>query len=438
MLSFTKSRLSAVKAGFAGKKLKYWKYCLTIVSLVLVCFDVRAQNGTWTRKADMPTLRGASCAVVINNKIYVLGGMDSSFVNNAVNEVYDPLRDTWDTTKQPMHYPRAFLSAVTVNDTIYAIGGGMPTTTQTVEAYDTATNTWTFKADMLSLRFGAAAGVIDGIIYNVGGNHYESNCEAYNPTTDEWTPKAPIPETYGGIIVAPYGGLLYAFGGGFDTTFSTTYAFDPDSNKWTKKTNMPTARGWSHPAPVVDGKIYVLGGYTKCYGEVLSDVEVYDPVYNSWTKLPDMPFKRALFATAVVNGKIYIIGGTEDWGNTGGKEVWEYTPSIVDVEQELTPPIEFALQQNYPNPFNPSTKISWQSPVGSWQTLKVYDILGNEVATLVDEYKPAGRYEVEFKRHSDEGQNLPSGVYFYQLRVEGPETSSGHGFVETKKMLLLK
>ncbi len=54
------------------------------------------------------------------------------------------------------------------------------------------------------------------------------------------------------------------------------------------------------------------------------------------------------------------------------------------------------LHQNYPNPFNPSTKISWQSPVGSWQTLKVYDVLGNEVATLVNEYRNAGSYEVEF------------------------------------------
>ena len=72
---------------------------------------------------------------------------------------------------------------------------------------------------------------------------------------------------------------------------------------------------------------------------------------------------------------------------------------------------EYSMSQNYPNPFNPTTKISWQSPVGSWQTLKIFDLLGNEVKTLINEYRPAGEYETKF-----DGTGLPSGVYFYQLR----------------------
>ncbi len=88
-------------------------------------------------------------------------------------------------------------------------------------------------------------------------------------------------------------------------------------------------------------------------------------------------------------------------------------------------PQKFGLVQNYPNPFNPGTKISWQVPVGSWQTLKIYDLLGNEVATLVDEYKPTGRYEVEWN-----AGNYPSGVYFYQLKA-------GEN-IRTKKMIFIK
>jgi 5'-nucleotidase len=111
----------------------------------------------------------------------------------------------------------------------------------------------------------------------------------------------------------------------------------------------------------------------------------------------------------------------------------EYRGNIVadvkNIEPE-TSPVEYVLEQNYPNPFNPSTKISWQSPVGSWQTLKIYDVLGNEVATLVNEEKPAGTYEVEFNSHSDAGRNLTSGVYFYQFKAGE--------YINTKKMVLLK
>ena len=100
---------------------------------------------------------------------------------------------------------------------------------------------------------------------------------------------------------------------------------------------------------------------------------------------------------------------------------------LTDIESEnsLTTPNEFVLCQNYPNPFNPSTKISWQSSVAGWQTLKVYDVLGKEVVTLVDEEKPAGRYEVQFN-----ASNLSSGVYIYTLKVNGVAYS--------KNMILLR
>jgi hypothetical protein len=101
----------------------------------------------------------------------------------------------------------------------------------------------------------------------------------------------------------------------------------------------------------------------------------------------------------------------------------------VSVDDESQPITQFELSQNYPNPFNPSTKISWQLPVRSWQTLKVYDVLGNEVATLVNEEKPAGNYEVEFQSTVGSHQ-LTTGVYYYQLKVGD--------YLKTKKMILMK
>jgi hypothetical protein len=99
---------------------------------------------------------------------------------------------------------------------------------------------------------------------------------------------------------------------------------------------------------------------------------------------------------------------------------------IVNVESSNSnTPEDFSLTQNYPNPFNPSTVISYRLPVNSNVKLKVYDVLGNEVATLVNEEKPTGEYEVEF-----DATGLPSGIYFYQLEAGN--------FIQTQKMLLLK
>ncbi len=140
--------------------------------------------------------------------------------------------------------------------------------------------------------------------------------------------------------------------------------------------------------------------------------------------------------------------------NDGGIGPWSETNRfniiLTDVEEETQPPTEFVLMQNYPNPFNPSTKIKYVIPSsvilslskddGSNVTLrqaqsdiyvilKVYDVLGNEVATLVNEYKPAGSYEVEFQSAVHSHQ-FASGIYFYQLKAGN--------YLETKKMILMR
>ena len=89
-------------------------------------------------------------------------------------------------------------------------------------------------------------------------------------------------------------------------------------------------------------------------------------------------------------------------------------------------PITYSLNQNYPNPFNPSTTISYQIPITSHVTIKVFDVLGREIATLVNEYKPAGNHSSIFVLNS----SFSSGIYFYQLKAGD--------FVETKKMMVVK
>jgi len=124
---------------------------------------------------------------------------------------------------------------------------------------------------------------------------------------------------------------------------------------------------------------------------------------------------------------IFLLDTAQGTGNIGSFALIDdlRLEKTTSVDESIDKIADFKLDQNYPNPFNPSTRISWQASTGSHQTLKVYDIIGNEVAILVDEYKPAGKYSVTF-----DASSLPSGFYLYKLQAGS--------FVQTRKMILLK
>jgi photosystem II stability/assembly factor-like uncharacterized protein len=111
---------------------------------------------------------------------------------------------------------------------------------------------------------------------------------------------------------------------------------------------------------------------------------------------------------------------------THGRGCWTFNVNqALGIAKTNTIPKEYALMQNYPNPFNPSTSVSYQLPASGLVTIKIYDVLGNEVFELVNQHQNAGMYKVEW-----DASNQPSGVYFYKM-----ETGN---FAETKKMILLK
>ena len=140
--------------------------------------------------------------------------------------------------------------------------------------------------------------------------------------------------------------------------------------------------------------------------------------------------------------------------NYPGVSLWEYNQidqpyiwneyisawQLTSVAEDLKTPIQFNLSQNYPNPFNPTTKIKYtvappNLPKGeALVQLRIYDILGNEIATLVNKEQTPGEYEVEF----DAGKyNLSSGIYFYRLAINSDQLKTG-SIVQTKKLVLLK
>ena len=138
--------------------------------------------------------------------------------------------------------------------------------------------------------------------------------------------------------------------------------------------------------------------------------------------------------TSQSSGTINYLYGVSFTDSNNGTAVGDYGKilrttnggvTFIEDENNFTQPKDFLLKQNYPNPFNPSTSIRYSVPRSTIVVIKVYDILGNEIETLVNEEKPIGIYEITWN-----AENLPSGVYFYRLQTDN--------FVEIKKMVLLR
>ncbi|MBK9099653.1 MAG: M6 family metalloprotease domain-containing protein [bacterium] len=207
----------------------------------------------------------------------------------------------------------------------------------------------------------------------------------------------------------------------------TAIAFDPTTNEL-----------WATPRVVVGQKdrifkIDLSTGDTTVIGRTGFNVQTNDLAFDETGAL------YGVIGGVTDIGKLISINKTTavgtEVGETGYTNVQSLayrtsgTSSVDEIEQL---PGTFSLGQNYPNPFNPTTKIEFQIAELGFVTLKIYDVIGNEIATLVNEQKPAGNYEIEFNSHSSLSgiKELPSGVYFYQLK-------SGN-LVQTKKMLLIK
>jgi bacillopeptidase F (M6 metalloprotease family) len=156
---------------------------------------------------------------------------------------------------------------------------------------------------------------------------------------------------------------------------------------------------------------------------------VYDGIISNWVE-ENISLANYLSSEFKIRFQLESDGGVREDGwyvDDIGILIYTIPTSSQDDAETVT---QFELEQNYPNPFNPSTKIKYSIPSNlnretSNVSLKVYDVLGNAVATLVNEQKPAGTYEVEF-----DASNLSSGIYFYRLAAGSR--------IQTKKLILLK
>lgn len=226
---------------------------------------------------------------------------------------------TWNTVAS-MPTARDRFGMGVVNNIIYAVGGensGSNNALSVVEAYDPSTNTWSTEASLPTARQSLGVAVVNGILYAIGGRTSAgvvlNTVEAYNPTTNTWTTMASMPTAREDLSVGVVNGIIYAAGGDNGTvSYNTVEAYNPTTNTWSTVASMPTARN-SLTAGVVNGILYEIGGKTGAFSNytgMLATVEAYNPVTNTWSTVASLPTATCLSTCVSVNNILYVGGGS--------------------------------------------------------------------------------------------------------------------------------
>lgn len=202
---------------------------------------------------------------------------------------------------------------------------------------------WTPMSPVPTARSGLGVAVVEGNIYAIGGRNdwvspYLGTNEMYDPATKIWTSKIPMPTPRREFAIAVYKNKIYCIGGAFNDRSSMyltglNEVYDPATDTWETKASMPTPRN-GMVANVVDGKIYVIGGgeesgYPNYVGT--SKNEVYDPETDTWTEKASIPTGVNRAASAVVDDRIYVLGGRAGWISAG----WHDFNQVYDVKNDV-------------------------------------------------------------------------------------------------------
>lgn len=284
-------------------------------------------HDVWIAERAMLRARQFAQAGTINNTIYVVGGANASNAPTATVQAYNAITDSWSYRKS-LPLARAWTNGATpIAGRLYVSGGYNK---NTLFVYDPGANSWTRRANMPTVAFYGAQGVINGLLYVYAGGTLGTTPGGhgfwrYNPATNRWvTLKSPrFGHAFPGSGVI--GGKFYLAGGESDgARTANVEVYNPATNTWTTKSPMPEpAQGMA--SAVIGGKLYLAGGYAET-GATIATVRKYDPTTNTWTSKASMPTRRRYTASAVAGGRFFVIGGSTAPAGPPVVKVEAYTP----------------------------------------------------------------------------------------------------------------
>lgn len=262
-------------------------------------------EGSWTPCAKLQIPRSGLGVVFVKGKLYAIGGRNTapgcSYDSDWVDR-YDPVRDTWRTCT-PMSVPRHRLGVGVIDGLIYAVGGSAGTEYyNTVERYEPENDFWRHVATMHKSRLGVGVAVVNRLLYAVGGfdgSHRLKSVERYNPDEDSWTFVAEMSTARSGAGVACLKQFIYVVGGYDNCQLQTAERYDTEQDVWTPIAPITLPRS-AFSLTAVGDKLYAIGGYD---GQgFVSMVEVYDPSTDKWSMEVEMSNPRSGLASAVCCG----------------------------------------------------------------------------------------------------------------------------------------
>lgn len=319
------SELWSHRGRLAGRRV-----CALAFAICAVCvatFADGAEPATdWTLAAGIRTPRGQVSAVTVDNMVYVIGGsrsVNGVWEDVAIVERYDPAKNTW-KEREPMNVARVTdTSSSVVDGIIYTFGG------KVVESYDPDEDIWEVRedAELIEGRYRFPTVAVNGLIYALSGgnNRPDPRTDVYDPSTDEWTRLADIPTPRMSPAAAAVDGIIYVIGGETGTVFigdtlDIVEAYDPATDTWSARAPMPTPR-MAFDVVVVERKIYAIAGSPEPRLDGAGPtgvVEIYDPATDTWSQGVPLPERVAYHGCAVSDGVIYTTGG---WGHFN---VWSF------------------------------------------------------------------------------------------------------------------
>jgi hypothetical protein len=240
----------------------------------------------------------------LDGKIYFVGGKDGSSAKN-IAERYDPSTNTWETLNS-MSVARVGLASAVLNGKLYAIGGeGL----SSVEVFDQNTGSWTAGVDLPSVVCNGTAISINDKIYLVGGvnssNQDINQVLSFDPSTNQWTTKANMPTPRHGMKIVWFENRIWAIGGRHPE-MSKVESYNPITDSWNTEAPLSINRAWP-VAWVANNKIYAGGGFDGTNHR--NTVVVYNPTTKQWSNAGNFPENKYAADAAVLNDQVYVIGG---------------------------------------------------------------------------------------------------------------------------------